>query len=156
HRKADGAILRAARRITWRLDRGHDKAARGARRGAGEAARRAAFRDRAARVDIQRLLDRGRVLPHERRDNGRRLYVARLVRHERAAELFLKLMASDRKKRTRRMTPIPVDMLRRNVEALGRQFTADTEIVGHSWRGDEYGLEIRWSDGFTAWVGMGA
>ena len=54
------------------------------------------------------------------------------------------------------MTPIPVDMLRRNVEALGRQFTADTEIVGHSWRGDEYGLEIRWSDGFTAWVGMGA
>lgn len=54
------------------------------------------------------------------------------------------------------MTPIPVDELRANVEKLGRQFTADVEFVGHSWRGDEYGLEIRWSDGFTAWVGMGA
>jgi hypothetical protein len=53
------------------------------------------------------------------------------------------------------MTPLPVDELRRNVEKLGRQFTADVELVGRSWRGDEFGLEIRWPDGFTAWVGLG-
>lgn len=54
------------------------------------------------------------------------------------------------------MTPIPIDELRENVEKLGRQFTADVEFVGHSWRGDELSLHLRWPDGFVALVGMGA
>lgn len=52
------------------------------------------------------------------------------------------------------MTSIPTDHLNSELRKLGR-WMDDAEIIGHGWKDNEYGLQIVWADGFSAFVGMG-
>lgn len=50
---------------------------------------------------------------------------------------------------------IPIEEFNANLQQLGRSL-ADADVQAQGWRGDEYGLQLAWADGFTAWVGFGA
>jgi hypothetical protein len=51
-------------------------------------------------------------------------------------------------------THLPVDDLNANLRRLGRSLDADA-LKRQGWNGDEYGLYMTWSDGFSAFVGFG-
>jgi len=53
------------------------------------------------------------------------------------------------------MTHIPVAQFNANLQKIGRTLDGAT-VLAHVWKDDEYGLQLMWRDGFTAWVGMGA
>ncbi|HYG05330.1 MAG TPA: hypothetical protein VD865_02835 [Stenotrophomonas sp.] len=50
---------------------------------------------------------------------------------------------------------IPIEEFNANLRSLGRGL-ADAQVMGKSWVGEEYGLELAWPDGFWAWVSFGA
>lgn len=49
---------------------------------------------------------------------------------------------------------IPVDQFNANLQKIRRSLN-DAATLAHGWRDDEYGIQLIWSDGFSAWVGMG-
>lgn len=52
-------------------------------------------------------------------------------------------------------TKLPIHALQANIAALGRSLEG-AEFIAHGWNGDEYGIIVRWPDGFEKWLGMGA
>lgn len=50
---------------------------------------------------------------------------------------------------------IPVAAFNANLRKLGRSLEGAT-IKTHRWEAGEYGLDMEWPDGFSAFVGLGA
>jgi hypothetical protein len=51
-------------------------------------------------------------------------------------------------------TPIPMAHFNEEVRRIGRPLM-DAQIVGHGWRGDEYGIQFVWPDGHCEFIGFG-